>query len=317
MRPSGTGSLLSLTVKQCPACGYCASDINKLLSHAKETVMDSTYKAQLTNPDYPELANKFLAQMMIEDRAGERHSAIRSAISAGWASDDAKMPSASMAARKIAIRRILEMNAVNEQYSRQKSEDELLIADMHRRNGEFDQSEQFVKKGLELITGEIVRAALIFERELIAKKDTSVHTIAEAEASVFSITTREISNVVNSNPVYEDTITIPVTALYPDGRIAVQATLRFTPERADMSPSYFNFSSTFEDGKYHISIPKGAAGKLIAGINVNNSVFTNCPEKVDSLQGTTTFRSDEVLIPGEINGYDDIRLNFSATPYCD
>ena len=318
MRPSGTGSLLSLTVKQCPACGYCAVDITKLLDNALKTVADPAYKAQLADPDFPELANKFLARMMIEDKAGDRIAAIRSAISAGWASDDANMPSAAAAARKIGIQRILELNAANEQYSQRKGEDELLVADMYRRNGEFAAAEQFAQKGLKLITEEIVNTLLTFELELIAEKDTAVHTVSEAEAKLLSITTREINSpYLFRNPVYEDTIKIPVAALYPDGRTAVQVTLKFTPENDETAPSYFTFSGDFEDGKYHIGIPKGVAGKLVAGITVNNVVFKNCPDKVASLEGSTTLRSEVKMISGNNDNTGYILLNFPATPYCD
>ena len=122
--------------------------------------------------------------MMIEDKAGDRKTAIYSAICAGWASDDAKMPSAAAAARKTSIQRIIEINAANEKYARQQGGDELLVADMYRRNGEFEQAEQFIKKGLAIEKAEdIIKTALKFERELVEKKDTDVHKVSEAVES--------------------------------------------------------------------------------------------------------------------------------------
>lgn len=317
MRPAGAPLLI---VQQCPDCGYCAADVGNLINRAEETVMDSAYKAQLTNTEFPEKADKFLAKMMIEDKAGERKAAIRSAINAGWASDDAKMPSAAVAARNMSIRRIMELNALNERYSQGKGEDELLLADMYRRNGEFEKAEQLVKKGLEHTVGETFKAVLNFERELIENRDIAVHTIAEAEAKYLSITAREISRSIGLRvpDESEETIKIPVTVLYPDGRTAVQATLKFAPENERIAPSFFYYSSSFKEGKHHIIIPKGVPGKLIAGIIVNNTTLRHCPEKIDTFMGSTStiFRSGEVLISGENNGYGDIRLNFSETPYC-
>ena len=178
--PEMMRSTIGFWVEKCPACGYCASDVSQLLKNAKETVTDPAYMVQLVNPDFPELANKFLSRMMIEDKAGERRAAVYSAICAGWASDDAKALSAAIAARKLGIQRILEMNATNEQYAQQNGGDELLIVDMYRRNEEFAQAEQFIKKGLKLETEDIIKTILNFQRGLIEKKDTSVYTISEA-----------------------------------------------------------------------------------------------------------------------------------------
>ena len=118
--------------------------------------------------------------MMIESNAGEHRNAVYSAICAGWASDDAKAFSAAAAARKLSIQRILEMNAANEQYAQQKGGDELLIADMYRRNGEFGQAEQFIKKGLTLELEDTIKTILDFQRKLVEKKDTAVYTVSDA-----------------------------------------------------------------------------------------------------------------------------------------
>jgi hypothetical protein len=178
--PEMMRSTISLWVEKCSACGYCAADINKLLNNAKETISDSAYKAQLSNANFPELANKFLCRMLIEDKAGEHRAAIYSAICAGWASDDAKMASAALAARELSIRRILDLNAKTERYSAQKGADELLISDMYRRNGQFEKAGQIIEKGLSLELEDVVKTILKFELELVGKKDTTVHLISEA-----------------------------------------------------------------------------------------------------------------------------------------
>jgi hypothetical protein len=81
--PEMMRSTISLWVEKCSSCGYCSADISKLLNNAKETISDSAYKTQLSNTNFPELANKFLCRMLIEDKAGEYKAAIYSAICAG------------------------------------------------------------------------------------------------------------------------------------------------------------------------------------------------------------------------------------------
>jgi hypothetical protein len=178
--PEMMRSTISFWVEKCSSCGYCANDVGKLLENAKKTISDSAYKTQLSNPGFPELVNKFLCRMLIEDKAGEHKAAIYSAICAGWASDDANMASAASAARQLSIQRILDLNARNEHYVAQKGADELLISDMYRRNGEFEKAGRTIEKGLTLEPEDIIKAILKFELELVEKKDTTVHKISEA-----------------------------------------------------------------------------------------------------------------------------------------
>lgn len=178
--PEMLRSTISFWVEKCSSCGYCVADIDKVLKNAKETISGSAYKAQLLNSNFPELANKFLCRMLIEDKAGEHKAEIYSAICAGWASDDAKMASAASAARELSIQRILAMNAKNEHYAAQKGADELLISDMYRRNGEFEKAGRTIEKGLALEPENIIKTILKFELELIEKKDTAVHKVSEA-----------------------------------------------------------------------------------------------------------------------------------------
>jgi len=178
--PEMLRSTISHWVEKCSACGYCANDITKLLKHAKETISDSAYKTQLSNPNFPELANKFLCRMLIEDKAGEHKAAIYSAICAGWACDDANMASAASVARGFSIKRILDLNANNEHYFTQKGGDELLISDMYRRNGEYEMASQSIAEGLKMEPESIIKTILNFELALVEKKDTAIHKVSEA-----------------------------------------------------------------------------------------------------------------------------------------
>jgi hypothetical protein len=177
--PEMMRSTISFGVEKCPACGYCSEDVAKLIKDAKATMADPAYKSQLSNAAYPELANKFLCKMMIEDKAGEYKIAANSAINAGWTSDDAKNTEAAAAIREISIKRLLDLNSKNDRYFTQKGGDEILISDMWRRNSQFEKARQAAEKGLTLELEEVIKSVLNFELALIDKKDTAIHTMAE------------------------------------------------------------------------------------------------------------------------------------------
>ena len=178
--PEMMRSTIAFWVEQCPACGYCANDIGKLIKNAKDTMADPSYKTQLSNAEFPELANKFLCRMQIQEKAGEFRAAIYSAICAGWASDDANNAAAAFSSRTISIQRLLDFNGNNEMYVSQKGGDEVLISDMLRRNGEFEKARQIADKGIGYNPENVIKDLLAFELALIDKKDTAVHKVAEA-----------------------------------------------------------------------------------------------------------------------------------------
>ena len=141
--------------------------------------------------------------------------------------------------------------------------------------------------------------------------------INKDKAEVFTITPGAFFDI-EFRVTEVEMIFFHVTALYPDGKTAMQANLTFTPEETGIAPRQFYFSSSFENGKYSIDLPKGVAGKLTGEIRVTNTALRGCPEKIDdTLPGLTMFRSGETLITGKEDGSEDIRLHFPVTPYCE
>lgn len=174
-------STIGFWVQKCPVCRYCATDVSKLLKNGKETIVEESYKAQLSNTAFPELANKYLCKMMIEDKAEEFKAAITSAMHAAWASDDAKNTTAAVAARELGVKRIEDLHARKDQYIKQTGADELLIADMLRRNEQFEKARKSAENGLGINPEETIRKILNYEITLIDNKDSAVHNIGEAQ----------------------------------------------------------------------------------------------------------------------------------------
>ena len=136
-------------------------------------------------------------------------------------------------------------------------------------------------------------------------------------AKVFSITPGAFfDDIILRIPEFEEMTKISVEARYPNGKAAEQATIDFSPKEAGIKSDSFNFSRYFKNGKYHISLPKGVAGKLSGTIIVDNAALLDCPEKNDG-RTFTMFHSEEVLISGKEDGSEDIRLQFPVNPYCE
>ena len=142
--------------------------------------------------------------------------------------------------------------------------------------------------------------------------------VADIEkAKVFSITPGVFfDDIILRIPEFEEMTKISVEARYSNGKAAEQATIDFSPKEAGVLSDSFNFSRYFKNGKYHISLPKGVAGKLSGTIIVDNAALLDCPEKIDG-RTFTMFHSEEVLISGKEDGSEDIRLQFPVNPYCE
>ena len=64
-------SLLSASIQRCPYCGYCAPDISEPIENAEEVIHSKSYQEQLTNSEFPKLANSFLCFSLIQERLGD------------------------------------------------------------------------------------------------------------------------------------------------------------------------------------------------------------------------------------------------------
>src|SRR5512136_2743094 len=65
-RPSEMSrSTMNLWIQKCPRCGYCSADVSKGEPSVKDIIETEQYKAQLSNANFPELANSFLCSSII------------------------------------------------------------------------------------------------------------------------------------------------------------------------------------------------------------------------------------------------------------
>ncbi len=178
--PEMRRSTMRYWVEKCPHCGYSSASIAKLIKGAKEFVAAKEYKQQIKDSTYTELANKFLAAAMIYKNADNLKSAAWSNVHAAWASDDANQPQNSINCRKKALAVFFLIEKKGDKIFNEIGGLELIITDLLRRSAQFDLAEKYIEKGLALKDlHKVVKKCLLFEKKLIAKKDSEVHTIGE------------------------------------------------------------------------------------------------------------------------------------------
>ncbi len=172
-------STMDFWVQECPHCGYCAGDLAQPSPAAAAVVKSAAYQAQLKNPQYPPLANRFLCAMLVADQSGRIDSAIRSAHCAAWACDDAEKPVEARHARTFARERLQKLKAEGKSLYNQKGADAVLLSDLARRCEDFDAAIASAREGLALAPESLVAAVLALEIRLAEQKDAGCHTLDE------------------------------------------------------------------------------------------------------------------------------------------
>jgi hypothetical protein len=139
-------STIGMWVHECQVCGFVSGELGKSKPTDVETVAKSGYRAALASRDRHHSANRFVCRSMLDEAAGELASSGWRRLHAAWVCDD------------------------------------LLLADLARRSGEFERGIAYCETGLqhEEITP-FVADLLRFERQLCEAKDMRCHTVGEIE----------------------------------------------------------------------------------------------------------------------------------------
>lgn len=169
---------ISEWVERCPSCGYCASNIE--LSLEKPDILKSeAYRLQLKNKDFPELCNSFLCWSIIYENMGDFTKAGGVSIFGAWAADDNKNDKAAKYCRKKAISLLKQAGEKGENLSDKDGEEKLILSDLLRRIGEFEEALKTYNDAIKKINDKKMRNLLEFELKLIKNKDQSCHKTSE------------------------------------------------------------------------------------------------------------------------------------------
>jgi hypothetical protein len=126
------------------------------------------------------LANQFLCWAVIQAAEGNHAVAGRAALDAAWICDDTQAAEMADICRRKAIASFTSAKAKGLQFAGDAAAEALLLADLHRRTGQFDQVEAICNDGLARHPEELIQSLFSAQRQFARNQDRQRHTIEEA-----------------------------------------------------------------------------------------------------------------------------------------
>lgn len=179
--PEETRSSIIFWVQRCPQCGYCATDISLEYPLAAETVRSAVYQKLLRRRAMPEKARHFLAWALIQEANEEFGGAGWSSLHAAWVCDDAEKAQAAVECRRLALARFAQQRARLGHITgfEEPGVEEVVLADLCRRTGRFDEAARWAEQGVRRQPQEMVRRGLEMEFSLARQKERGAHALDE------------------------------------------------------------------------------------------------------------------------------------------
>lgn len=191
-RPAGMARYsLIYEVQTCINCGFSAPDIseyfNEFLSNdqikkkedlnkIKEIIASKEYKDLLNNEFFPDFSNSFLAASFIFEKIKKYNPAFNMAIKSAWIADDNVNINAAEYSRDKAYELL---DKTTEDYI-DNSTRLLIKIELLRRSARFEEAEDLISHALiELQSDERGIQIISFQKEVIIKRETSIHRFSE------------------------------------------------------------------------------------------------------------------------------------------
>jgi hypothetical protein len=178
-------STMAYWVHECEECGYVAPELENAAATDAKRVATTDYRQALSRGDRARLANRFVCRALLEEAAGDLGSAGWRRLHAAWACDDADQAEEARVQRLAALGLFERARAQGGRAMKSVAGgDELLLADIARRSGEFERALQYCSAGLALPeVPAFVTSLLMLQQDLVRARDTACHTVAEAEVA--------------------------------------------------------------------------------------------------------------------------------------
>jgi hypothetical protein len=136
------------------------------------------------NPEFPELANKFLCWSILEEDEGQHMTAAHLQIQAAWACDDDGNDSAAIECRLKAVASIEKAKAPGTVlFPDEPGADDAVSIDFLRRARQFKEALSMCEEAIERGYKGMVKNVLVYEKELITNKDGATHRMDEVAQS--------------------------------------------------------------------------------------------------------------------------------------
>lgn len=183
-RPQETlrNAMFHMNVQKCSNCGYCSNDIIFNIGKLKDFINHDEYQNQLNDSTFSDKANQYLCKALISERRNEFSQAAWSYLHASWVCDDRQQIHQAKYCRTKAIQAFVIANSISDNAFKSKGEFCALITDLYRRNNSFETAAKFCNGILHREKDTQLIKILNFQKFLILKRDSSVYTVADAEA---------------------------------------------------------------------------------------------------------------------------------------
>ena len=177
--PEMERSTIEYWIQCCPECGYCASDVSHAPPQAADIITSDQYRRQLKDPNFPPLANRFLCSSLVHLNAQGHGRAAWSIIHAAWACDDAMVVRAAVECRRKAAELLQGSSGDCSIFESQPGATEAILADLLRRNGQFEKVGQVCQHGLTKSPPSLIQQLLEFQVALARNEDDKCHRLEE------------------------------------------------------------------------------------------------------------------------------------------
>lgn len=173
--PGLSRNMIHLFMEKCPKCGYVNNDISILLDNFDESELkNENYQKVLNDESINFALKKFVLHALLQQKRDNKKTGM-AYLKAAWMADDAKKTKESRLLRSKAIK-YLELSLNDEDDN--KDNINLIIVDLYRRIGMFDEASDYAKYllnnfGLEKYKQNI----LLYQIKLCQDEDVLDHTI--------------------------------------------------------------------------------------------------------------------------------------------
>ena len=134
-------STMHLWVHECGECGYVASELGTAAEGAGRIVASADYRAELKSGDRVRLANRMVCRLAPRRSVGGFTTAGWRRLHAAWVCDDANAMEEALTQRRAALGLFDRARASGQRTMKSvEGGDEVLLADIARRAGEFERA---------------------------------------------------------------------------------------------------------------------------------------------------------------------------------
>ena len=155
----------------CPSCGYFAGDISEGDERIRAVVDSDIYQAQFKDPQRP--SRMQLGALLVDPR--DEYCLEERCYWNLWGAWTSKSGDAVVLSRRLAMAALGRVIEAGSQYFEMAGKDLVVMADLHRRCGEFDEAAEWVSRGLACDCDKEARRQLALEQSFIKARDTGPH----------------------------------------------------------------------------------------------------------------------------------------------